>query len=265
MTARAKVGLALGSGGARGMAHIGVLKVLQQANISVDYVAGSSIGSLVGVLFADGLDLEMMESLATHLKRKYWLDLTVPKFGFVTGTKVKELIHFLTKGKHIEDLPLTTAVVATDLVEGKRVVFRSGPIDVAVRSSISIPGIFEPVILDGRTLVDGGVVDRIPITVVKEMGADIVIAVDVVPKRSSVQIRTIFDVITQTLNVMEREILNQKLLAADVLIHPDLADISPSAFSRVSECIQRGEEAAVIQVERIRSVINNWEEKQNGG
>ncbi|SFS51471.1 patatin-like phospholipase family protein [Marininema halotolerans] len=260
---KAKIGLALGSGGARGLAHIGVLKVLQQAGIPVDYVAGSSIGSLVGVMFAEGLDLEMMEKLAIHLKRKYWLDLTIPRLGFLTGKKVKELIRLLTKGKHMEELPLPTAVVATDLVKGERVVFRSGPIDVAVRASISIPGIFEPVTVNGRTLVDGGVIDRIPITVVKEMGADIVIAVDVVPKRSSVQIRTVFDVIAQTLSVMEREILNQKLLDADILIHPDLADISPTAFTRVRECIQRGEEAAVIQIERIKRLISDWEERHD--
>lgn len=252
------MGLALGSGGARGLAHIGVLKVLKKEGIPVDLIVGSSMGSLVGSLYATGLDLEMMEGLAVHLKRKYWLDLAVPRRGFVTGEKVKEMIRLLTRSRSLEELPIPMGVVATDLGNGQRVVFQKGPVDLAVRASISIPGIFEPVRWQGKTLVDGGVIDRVPITVVKEMGADIILAVDVVPHRTSARIENIFDVITQTLSVMEREILNQRLLAADVLIHPDLTDISPTAFTRVEECIRRGEEAAQIQVCRIKSLIVEW-------
>ncbi|GGA33333.1 esterase [Kroppenstedtia guangzhouensis] len=250
-----KVGLALGSGGARGLAHIGVLKVLQREGIPVDVIAGSSMGSLVGSLFAVGLDLDMIEGLAVHLKRKHWLDLTVPRRGFVTGEKVKEMIRLLTRGRTLEELPIPMGVVATDLNRGERVVFQTGPLDLAVRASISIPGIFEPVRWQGRTLVDGGVVDRVPVSVVKEMGAEMILAVDVVPRTTSVRIRNIFDVIAQTLSVMEREILNQRLLEADVLIHPDLADISPTAFTRVEECIRLGEEAALLQVDRIKRLI----------
>ncbi|OYD06439.1 patatin-like phospholipase family protein [Paludifilum halophilum] len=255
--ARPKVGLALGSGGARGMAHIGVIKVLERAGIPVDLIAGSSIGSFVGVLYAGGSDLEMIEQLATHLKRKHWLDVTVPRRGFMTGEKVKELVRLLTRGKNLEELSVPTAVVATDLVKGERVVFRTGPIDTAVRASVSIPGIFEPVQWEGRTLVDGGVIDRIPITVLEEMGADLIVAVDVVPRAPAVRVENIFDVITQTLSVMERELLNQRLLAADILIHPDLADISATAFTRVQDCIRRGEEAAQLQVKRIVNLIES--------
>ncbi|PTM59110.1 patatin-like phospholipase family protein [Desmospora activa] len=256
--AKPKVGLALGSGGARGLAHIGVLKVLQQENISVDFVAGSSMGSLVGVLFANELPLDMVEQLAIHLPRNRWLDLTVPKRGFVIGKKVKELIRLLTHGKNLEDFPIPIAVVATDLVKGEQVVFRNGPADLAVRASISIPGIFEPVEWKGRTLVDGGVIDRIPIQVLKQMGADVIIAVDVVPDSPQVRIDTYFDVIAQTLSVMEREILNHRSVAANVLIHPDLEEISPTAFTDVDECIRRGEEAARAQLDSIRNLIGEW-------
>lgn len=252
---RPKVGLALGSGGARGLAHIGVLKVMQREGIPVDVIAGSSMGSLVGSLYAAGLDLDMVEGLAVHLKRKHWLDLTVPRRGFVTGEKVKEMIRLLTRGRSLEELPIPMGVVATDLNRGERVVFQTGPLDLAVRASISIPGIFEPVRWQGRTLVDGGVMDRVPVSVVKEMGAEVILAVDVVPRTTSVRIENIFDVIAQTLSVMEREILNQRLLEADVLIHPDLTDISPTAFTRVEECICLGEEAALLQVDRIKGLI----------
>ncbi|QKG84659.1 patatin family protein [Kroppenstedtia pulmonis] len=255
--AKPKVGIALGSGGARGMAHIGVLKVLQQEGIQVDMVAGSSIGSLIGVLYANGLDLDMVGLLATHLRRSKWLDFQYPRRGFIAGNKVKALIRLLTHGKKLEELDIPTAVVATDLVRGEQVVFRKGPVDTTVRASISIPGIFEPVEWQGRTLVDGGLIDRVPIQVLQEMGADFIIAVDVVPQRSQVRLNHIFDVIAQSLSVMEREILKEKLLTADVLIRPNLADVSPSAFTQVETCISRGEEATRLQLSRMKEMLGS--------
>ncbi len=252
---RPKVGLALGSGGARGLAHIGVLKVIQREGIPVDVIAGSSMGSLVGCLYAAELDWEMVEGLAVHLPRKRWLDLTVPRRGFVRGERVREMIRLLTRGRSLEELPIPMGVVATDLNRGEQVVFQTGPVDLAVRASISIPGIFAPVQWQGRTLVDGGVMDRVPVSVVKEMGAGVILAVDVVPRATTVCIENIFDVIVQTLSVMEREILNQRWVEADVLIHPDLTDISPTAFTDVEECIRLGEEAARLQIDRIKGLI----------
>ncbi|MBA4494743.1 patatin-like phospholipase family protein [Paenactinomyces guangxiensis] len=253
--ARPKIGLALSSGAARGMAHFGVLKVLQQEGIPIDFIAGSSMGSIVGVLYANGLDLEMCEKLAIRLKRKHWLDLTVPKRGFVIGDRVKALIRLLTHQKSLEELQIPTAVVATDLSNGERVVFKSGPIDEAVRASISIPGIFEPVIVGDRILVDGGVIDRVPVSVVREMGADLVIAVDVLPRIDRVKINNIFDVITQTLVIMEREILQQRMTTADFIIQPDVSDINPTAFTRVEECIRRGEEEARSHIQQLKKLI----------
>ncbi len=252
---RPKVGLALGSGAARGLAHIGVLKVLEREGIPIDAIAGSSMGSLIGTVYANGADLAMMEQLAIHLKRNQWLDFTFPRRGLITGDRIRELVRLLTHGKNLEDLRIPTSVIATDLTNGERVVFTTGPIDLAVRASVSIPGIFEPVEWEGRTLVDGGVIDRVPVSVVREMGADIVIAVDVIPPTSGLKIRNIFDVIAQSLEVMERQITSPQILTADVAIHPDLSDISPTAFTRVEECIRRGEEAALAKLDEIRHVI----------
>lgn len=257
---RPKVGLALGSGAARGLAHFGVLKVFQQEGIPIDYIAGSSMGSLIGVLFANDLDLEMCEKLAVRLKRKHWLDLTVPKHGFIIGDKVKELVRLLTHQKQIEELSIPTAIVATDLVKGERVIFRSGPVDEAVRASIAIPGVFEPVFRGDQILVDGGVIDRVPIHVVREMGADIVVAVDVIAQYSEVQVESIFDVITYSLHIMEREILSSQILTADVLLCPQMSDISPTAFHRVEESIQRGEDEARKHIHKIKELI----EKESG-
>lgn len=261
-TRKPKVGLALGSGGARGFAHIGVLKALEANGIEVDMLAGSSMGSLIAAVYANGIEPHMMEKLALNLKRKHWLDLTVPSLGFVAGEKIKQLIRLLTHGKRIEELPKELAVVATDIETGERVVFREGPVDQAVRASISIPGIFVPERVGDRLLVDGGVIDRVPITVIRDMGADLVIAVDVAQFDTPMKVTTIFDVIAQTIDVMEREILRHQILAADLVIRPDVGHYSSMAYTGVEEIIALGERAGLDSVERIKELIADWEAKQ---
>jgi NTE family protein len=232
------------------------LKALQEAQIPIDLLAGSSIGSMIAVFYAVGIDLDMMIELGSQLRRKHFLDLTIPKLGLISGRRVKELIRLLTRGLKLEELPIPTSVVATDLLTGERVVFNSGPIDLAVRASISVPGVFEPVAFEDRLLVDGGVVDRVPISVVREMGADIVIAVDVLAPLDGARIANIFDVITQTLVIMEREIVNKQALLADCIIYPDVSDISPTSFHKVRECVQKGEEAAKQMLDKIRALLH---------
>ena len=250
-----KIGLALGSGGARGFAHIGVLKVLKEANIPIHCIAGSSMGSLVGCIYAVHENPYMMEKLAVHLKLKHWIDFTVPKMGLVAGEKVSELIRLLTHGKRLEDLRIPTAVVATDLVTGKEVVFTEGPIDKAVRASIAIPGIFNPVVDDGRVLVDGGVVNRVPIKAVRALGADLVIAVDVVAEIPKIEIRSLFDVISQTIDVMERHVFQRQAELADVLIQPKVGHVSSTDFIQAAGCIAAGEAAAREKIADIRRLL----------
>ncbi|CAM5787872.1 MULTISPECIES: patatin-like phospholipase family protein [Brevibacillus] len=253
-----KIGLALGSGGARGFAHIGVLKVFEAHGIKIDMLAGSSMGSLIAAVYANGIEPHMMEKLALNLKRKHWLDLTVPSLGFVTGEKIKQLIRLLTHGKRIEELQRELAIVATDIETGERVVFQEGPVDQAVRASISIPGIFVPERVDGRLLVDGGVIDRVPITVIRDMGADLVIAVDVALFDTPMKVTTIFDVIAQTIDVMEREILRHRILSADLVIRPDVGHYSSIAYTGIEEIIALGEQAALEYVDKIQEMIANW-------
>ncbi len=250
---RKTVGLALGSGGARGLAHIGVLKVFERHQIPVDYIAGSSMGSLIGSLFASGIEPAMLEKLALNLKRKYWLDFTVPGMGFVNGEKIKEIIRLLTKNQCIEDLNIPLAIVATDIEARERVIFKKDSIADAVRASISIPGIFVPERLDGKLLIDGGVIERVPISVVKEMGADVVIAVDVVQSNQyNVRISTIFDVIAQTIDVMEQEIFRHRKSHADIMICPNVGKYSVTSFTNIDEIILEGERAAEEQIEHIK-------------
>lgn len=258
------IGLALGSGGARGFAHISVLSVLEAHNIPLHVVAGSSIGALVGSLYCVGHSPEQIQKLSRHFPLKYWIDYTVPKMGLIAGDKLKEVIRILTKGKMIEDLETPLSIVATNIEKGERKVFNRGPIAEAVRASVSIPGIFVPEKIDGEYYVDGGVIDRVPVSVVKEMGADLVIAVDVSFHETKQKISSIFDVIAQTIDVMEREILHHRILEADILIRPNVGHYSTTGFAHTERILQEGETAARAAVPQILAAIEQWKERHHG-
>ncbi|MEH7484723.1 patatin-like phospholipase family protein [Neobacillus drentensis] len=253
-----KIGLALGSGGARGFAHLGVIKALKDAEIPIHLIAGSSMGALVASFYGAGIDMDRLYKLSKAFKRKYFLDFTVPKMGFISGKKVKEFIKVFTHGKNIEDLSIPIGIVATDLLTGEKVVFQTGPVADAVRASISIPGIFVPEKYNGRILVDGGVSDRIPVSVAKEMGADIVIAVDVSRVKRNAEITSIYDVIMQSIDIMQAEIINNREIAASVMIRPPVEIYSSRAFTNIDEIINLGEEEAKKHLKQIKTVIEQW-------
>jgi NTE family protein len=257
-----KIGLALGSGGARGLAHIGIIKVLEAHHINIDYIAGSSIGALIGSLYCVGHSPGQIEKYIQYFPQRYWLDYTVPKMGFVAGDKVKELIRLLTKQKNIEETQVPLSIVATNLQRGERRVFNTGPIAEAVRASISIPGIFVPEVIEGEPYVDGGVIDRVPVSVVKDMGADLVFAIDVSFFDSNYTIKSIFDVISQTIDVMEREILRYRMLHADLMIRPKVGHIHTNLFSEAQQIIDEGERAALEMLPTIKTMIQEWGERQ---
>ena len=250
-----KIGLALGSGGARGFAHAGVIKVLEEENIPIHMIAGSSMGALVGALYASGMSTERLYRLAMAFRRNDYIDWTLPKMGLIAGRHIKQFISVMTKQKRIEDARIPLAVVATDLQKGKKVVFREGNIADAVRASISIPGIFVPERLNGRLLVDGGVIDRVPATVVRDMGADVVIAVDVASVKKNDALTSIFDVILQSLDIIQAELASHRIAQADIVIRPQLERYSSYAFTHAKEMIQMGEEAARQQLPIIRQLL----------
>lgn len=260
---RPKIGLALGSGGARGFAHLGAIKVLKEEGIPIDLIAGSSMGAMVGCFYGAGLDIERLYKLSRAFKRKYYLDFTVPKMGFIAGKRVKELIRIFTHGKRFEQLEIPVSVVATDLMTGEKVIFNKGPIAEAVRASISIPGIFVPEKLNGRLLVDGGVVDRIPVSVVKEMGADIIIAIDVSHVKTNVEITSIYDVIMQSLDILQMELVTHREIASDFMIRPRVEMYSTKAFTNIEEIMLIGEEETRKHIKKIKKHINEWKESPN--
>lgn len=257
-----KIGLALGAGGARGLAHIGVLHVLEEHHIPVHCIAGSSIGALVGSLYAAGHSPQQMRKFLSFFPQRYWLDYTVPKMGFVAGDKVKEIVRMLTKNKRIEELNMPLAIVATHLQSGERRVFRQGPVAEAVRASVSIPGIFEPAVIDGEMYIDGGVVDRVPVSVLKTMDVDLIIAVDVSydGETTNEQISNIFDVIAQTIDIMEREILKQRMLDVDLLIRPQVSQYSTTMFHKAEEIVEKGIAAAQEAWPELKEAISKWQD-----
>ncbi len=256
---RPVIGLALGSGGARGMAHIGVLSSLEKQGIHVDMIAGSSIGALVGSFYAAGQDVEKMKKLALVFRRKYYADYTLPKIGLLKGNRILQLIHTFTYGKKFEELRMPLAVVACDLETGEKVVFKKGSVSQAVRASISIPGVFVPHEMGGRQLVDGAVVDRIPVSVLKDMGADLIIASDVSRVKKTEKASRLSDVIMQSLDILQNELVRHQTIHADVMIRPRLETFSSSAFTQVQEMIEAGELAADQLTGKLKDVIDKWE------
>lgn len=249
------VGLALGSGGLRGLAHIGVLQVLERENIPINYIAGCSIGSLIGSLYASGLDSETIFKLAKSLKRRHWIDFVIPKMGLVAGDRTLETIRLLTKRQTFEQLAIPLAVVAADLYTGQEIVFRQGEVALAVRASVSVPGVFVPYPYDGKLLVDGAVVNPTPIDIARGMGADIVIAVDLVPTGDAAAVTNLFDVIIQTIDIVERQLFKHREQYCDLLIQPDVGHISPSSFTNVDECVTLGVQAMEAGLPELRRLL----------
>lgn len=179
-----KIGLALGSGSAKGLAHIGVLKVLDEQKIPVDFIAGTSIGALIGVVYASGVSTREMEEIAFNIDKKQitsFFTPTIPYSGLVEGKRITEFIKSIIGNPNIEDLKIPFAAIATNVLNGRKVMITKGSAVEAVRASISIPGIFTPCKHNGDFLVDGGLVDPVPVNCVRDMGADYIIGVNVIP------------------------------------------------------------------------------------
>ncbi|MBM7581915.1 NTE family protein [Caldicoprobacter guelmensis] len=255
MKKKVKIGLALGSGAARGLAHIGVLQVLEENGIVPDYIAGSSIGAIVGALYAAGISPKMMEGIAQNLDIKKYYDVTVPRCGFVKGQRIEELLRLLTRDRDFKELNIPLTVTAVDLKTCRLIELNEGKVYKAVRASISIPGIFTPVEHGDYILVDGGLLARVPVDTVKRMGADVVIGVDVGFRGQHRPPLNIMEVIIQSFEVVELEVLKSNVEKGDVIIYPDVQDVHPFYFDKVDECVQKGRQATLEVLGRIKDLI----------
>ncbi|RLD55529.1 MAG: patatin [Bacteroidetes bacterium] len=182
-----KVGLVLGSGGAKGLSHIGVIKFLEEMDVKIDFITGSSIGALIGGAYADGLSIKEIEDIALETDITSTAKLFSPGFGksgLVTGSKVQDFLTSILGNKNIEDLKIPFTAIATDIITGEEIRFNKGNLVEAIRASISIPIVFQPVIRNNIVLVDGGLVNPVPINVAREMGADFIIAVNILSSKN---------------------------------------------------------------------------------
>jgi NTE family protein len=257
--ARKRVGLALSSGAARGLAHVGVLEVLERNGIPIDLIAGTSIGAIVGAFYAAGKDISEIKKAVVNLNRRQMLslaDFTIPTRGFIKGRKITEWLKSVIGGTCFRDLKIPFACVATDISTGEEVVIKEGSVVAAVRASASMPVIFTPARLGGQFLVDGGLVNPIPVRILRDMGADFVIAVSVVPYLSNrVQPQepssasrpkepNILSVLVRIMYIVGYQAALSGIREADITIAPDVAHIRPDNFNRARECILQGEQAA---------------------
>lgn len=255
---RHRVGLALGSGAARGLAHIGVIKALDEAGIRIDAVAGTSIGAIVGACFARDADITLLEQTALQADWRYLARLLDPSLtkirkGLIHGQRVQKLLQSLIGDVDFTGFKIPFAVVATDVNTGQEIVIDTGPVTYAVRASISIPGIFVPVVLNNQVLVDGGTTNPVPINVVRDMGATFIIAVNVLsePHRMKAyrphmqnEAPDIFNTLLKSVYIMEYEITKSKIMDADVVISPDTSLIEAAEFHRGEVAIAEGYRAA---------------------
>lgn len=250
-----RLGLALGSGAIRGLAHIGVLKVLEREGIPIDRIAGSSMGAVIGAIYATGSDIRMLEQLAIHMKWQHLLEISVPRLGLLSGRKIQAFLKLLIKRQQFAELKIPLAVVATDIERGEEVVITEGDVTSAVRASISIPGIFRPVRRDGKLLVDGGVMAPVPVAACRRLGADYVLAVDVGLPDRVMRVRNVFEVLLRSIEIMERESCRSQLQQADVVIRPDLRGIGLASWERAAEIIVAGEVAAETALPAVRHLL----------
>jgi len=246
------VGLVLSGGAVRGIAHIGVLEVLEEAGIRPNVVAGTSAGSLVGALYCAGLSAAEIEAEALELSWNKIGRVTRPRLGWFDATRLEERINELIGGRTFAELEIPFAAVAADILTGEEVVLREGSVARAVRASCSVPGIFTPVVQGKRLLVDGGLLNNLPVSVAREMGADYVIAVDLLPPvQRSRQPRHLAEMWMLAFYSFVL-LAHRERSDANCLIIPDIAHLSMMDFSHGPELIARGREAAEAALPQLR-------------
>lgn len=248
------IALALGGGGAKGFAHIGVIKVLESHGIRPKIVTGTSAGSFVGALYASGKTPFQLQDLAMTLQESDIRDLTLSRQGFLIGQRLQDYVNQQVDNQPIQQFPIRFAAVATAMDTGRRTAFNKGNTGQAVRASCSIPNVFLPAVINGQRYVDGGLVSPVPVEAAREMGADIVIAVDI-SARPGAGKSGIFGILDQTLNIMGLQALQRELAQADVVISPQVGSFGVADLEARHKTLLEGERAAQAQLVAVQQAI----------
>ncbi len=250
-----RIGLALGGGAARGFAHIGVLQVLEEQGIKPDVIVGTSAGSVVATLYASGKTPSEMANIAMNLDESSLSDWVFPGRSLMKGEAIAKLVRTHTGGKPIEGMRLPLGIVAADLQSGQAILFRKGDAAQAVRASSSVPGVFEPVKINGREYIDGGAVSPVPVRFARQMGADLVIAVDISAIPEGQPTKGMVDILMQTFNIMGHSISQFEMMEADVVMRPKLEGIGSADFGARRLSLLAGREAALSVLAQLKEKI----------
>ncbi len=248
-----KVGLALGGGAARGFAHIGVIQALEAAGIRPDLVVGTSAGSLVAALWASGKSGAELAGLAQSMDESALTDWAFPGRGLIRGEALARYVREQTGGRSIEQMPLPLGIVACDLDSGQPILFQRGDTGAAVRASSAVPAVFQPVKIGNREYVDGGLVSPVPVRFARQMGAELVIAVDISSVPDGNATGDPFKILLQTFAIMGRSINQFELRDADVVVRPALNGVSGADFSARARAIQAGRLAGNGAIAAVRA------------
>ena len=250
-----RLGLALGGGAARGFAHIGVIQVLEEAGIRPDLVAGTSAGSLVAALYASGKTGAEMAGLALAMDEGAITDWAFPSRGLIRGEALARYVREQTGGRQIEQMRLPLGIVATHLDSGAGVLFQRGDTGAAVRASSAVPAVFQPVRIGPAEYVDGGLVSPVPVRFARQMGAELVLAVDISSPPDGNPTGDVMKMLLQTFAIMGRSINQFELRDADVVLRPVLTGVASADFGARQKAIQAGREVALRQLPELRARI----------
>jgi len=250
-----RIGLALGGGAARGFAHIGVIQALEENGIKPDLIVGTSAGSLVAALYASGRNGAALEALADSMDESAFTDWAFPGRGLIRGEALARYVRERTAGRQIEQMRVPLGIVATDLDSGQGILFQNGDPGVAVRASSAVPAVFQPVRIGTREYVDGGLVAPVPVRYARQMGAEVVIAVDISAVPDGNATGDAMRMLLQTFAIMGRSINSFELREADVVLRPKLTGVGGADFSARKRSILAGREAALGQLALLRERI----------
>ncbi|OGW75739.1 MAG: hypothetical protein A2Z72_02460 [Omnitrophica bacterium RBG_13_46_9] len=250
-----KFALALGGGAARGIANIGVLKVLEQERIPIDLIVGSSIGALIGAAYSLGVPTYKMEKAALKFAWDKLADFSISRMSILKGEKLANIVEEFTDNKGFSDARIPIAVTAADIETGEELTYTKGNLQKLIQASCSWPGFFPPVVIEGRKLVDGGILNSIPVKMAKHLGATKIIAIDIGFCAKKGTIDNLFQMFMQSIQLLGTELDRYQSMQADVIIKPKLLNLDQFAFHRAREAIRDGEEAAKNVIPEIRKKL----------
>jgi NTE family protein len=254
---RRTLGVALGGGFARGIAHIGVLKVLEEENIPVDYVAGTSVGAIIGAAYCGGMTAAELAEMAGKLRIADFARLTLSRYGFYSNDRMVRFFARVLKQHTFEDLKIPLAIAATEFRTGEAVVFTKGPLVGPIRASCAYPGMFLPVEIEGRSYIDGMLAYVVPTTPLRKMGAEQVIGICLSAHWSNARPpRHIFEIIGQSFSIAQNRLSESWMKDANLVIEPDVAGFAYDCFERTPELIVAGETAMRAVLPELRTMLN---------